>query len=150
MTNYQLGKIYKIVCNTTGLTYYGSTCEPTLARRLANHKTTYKFWKSGKKIGNVKSFEVMGNDDYVIALVEPFPCDNKMELQQRERYYIENNDCVNKNIPTRTSAEYQIEHKERFAVLHAENYQNNRGVRLEQSAEYYKKNRDKFIKKQAI
>ena len=42
MTDYQLGKIYRIVCNTTGLTYYGSTCEPTLARRLSGHVVNYK------------------------------------------------------------------------------------------------------------
>ena len=41
MVNYQLGKIYKIVCNKTGLIYVGSTCEPTLARRLVKHKADY-------------------------------------------------------------------------------------------------------------
>ena len=35
MPDYSKGKIYKIVCNVTGLVYVGSTCEPTLARRLA-------------------------------------------------------------------------------------------------------------------
>jgi hypothetical protein len=41
---YRNGKIYKIVCNITGLTYYGSTCEPTLARRLAKHRGCYNRW----------------------------------------------------------------------------------------------------------
>jgi hypothetical protein len=35
--NYQLGKVYKIVDNTNGQCYVGSTCEPILARRLASH-----------------------------------------------------------------------------------------------------------------
>ena len=34
VVNYQLGKIYKIVDNTNGNIYIGSTCETTLARRL--------------------------------------------------------------------------------------------------------------------
>ena len=37
MVNYQLGKIYKIVDLDSNKCYVGSTCEPTLARRLANH-----------------------------------------------------------------------------------------------------------------
>ena len=35
--NFQEAKIYRIVCNVTGLQYYGATCEPTLARRLSKH-----------------------------------------------------------------------------------------------------------------
>ena len=35
-----------------------------------------------------------------------------MELHKRERYYIENNECVNIRIPTRTKKEYQLENKE--------------------------------------
>ena len=42
MIDYSKGKIYKIVCNNTGLIYIGSTCEPTLARRLAKHVGNYK------------------------------------------------------------------------------------------------------------
>ena len=48
MVNYQDGKIYKIVDNTNNNVYIGSTCEPTLARRLAKHVGHYKFWKNGK------------------------------------------------------------------------------------------------------
>ena len=47
MVNYQLGKIYKIVAGD--LMYIGSTCEPTLSRRLTNHVCDYKSWKNNKK-----------------------------------------------------------------------------------------------------
>jgi hypothetical protein len=126
MTNYQLGKIYKIVCNTTGLTYYGSTCEPTLARRLAGHIGSYRKWKNGKKISNISSHQIFEIDDYVIVLVELFPCDSNMELHQRERYHIENNDCVNKVIPTRTREEYNLEHPNRNIDYYAKNKDANR------------------------
>ena len=42
MVNYQLGKIYKIVCNITDECYVGSTCQPTLAHRLTKHVSAYK------------------------------------------------------------------------------------------------------------
>jgi hypothetical protein len=90
MPDYQLGKIYKIVCNITRKVYYGSTCEPTLARRLAKHMSGYNSFKNG--IGRyVTSYSILENDDYYIVLVEKCSCNDKMELHQRERFYIENN-----------------------------------------------------------
>ena len=35
------GKIYKLICNVTGLVYYGSTTE-SLKQRLSEHKNKYK------------------------------------------------------------------------------------------------------------
>ena len=48
MPDYNLAKIYKIVCNITGQQYIGSTCEPALARRLAGHVRSFKQFKNGK------------------------------------------------------------------------------------------------------
>jgi hypothetical protein len=109
MVNYQLGKIYKIVCN--GLTYYGSTCEPTLARRLAGHVAHYKHYKKGKGV-YMRSFDIIETGEYSIILVEGFVCDTKDQLHARERYYIENNECINKYIPGRTLKEWRDTHKE--------------------------------------
>ena len=55
---YSRGKIYKIICNVTGLVYVGSTCEPALARRLAGHRRSYKAYLNGKKY-YVTSFKVL-------------------------------------------------------------------------------------------
>jgi hypothetical protein len=38
--------------------------------------------------------------------VELFPCASKDELLRRERFYVENNECVNKKIPKQTYQEY--------------------------------------------
>jgi hypothetical protein len=156
MTNYQLGKIYKIVCNRTGSTYYGSTCEPTLARRLAGHKGSYRKWKNGKKISNISSHQIFEIDDYVIVLVELFPCNIRMELHQRERYHIENNDCVNKVIPTRTREEYNLSNPNRNIEYYAKNKDANRAWFVENKvkvaeykAEYNRKNKDKIAKQKA-
>ena len=104
---YQRGKIYKLVCNETGLVYYGSTCEERLCTRLAHHKGDYKYHEknpNGRK-HYVSSFDIIKNNNYEIILVENVLCNNKDELFQRERFYIENNDCVNKNTPGRTKEE---------------------------------------------
>ena len=153
MPDYSLAKIYKIVCNITGLTYYGSTCEPTLARRLAGHIGSYRKWKNGKKISNLSSHQIFDIDNYVIVLVELFPCNNNMELHKRERYYIESNECVNKVIPTRTREEYNLDHPNQNADYRLKNkeainawFLANKVRVAAYKAEYAKINRDKILK----
>ena len=46
--DYALAKIYKIVDLSSDDIYVGSTCEPTLACRLACHVRDYKSWKKCK------------------------------------------------------------------------------------------------------
>ncbi len=65
MVNYQLGKVYKIVCNVTGDVYVGRTCKSTLSRRLAGHLGDYKRYMNGKG-SYVTSFKVMENENYAI------------------------------------------------------------------------------------
>ena len=69
MVNYQLGKIYKIIDNTNNNIYVGSTCEPTLAHRLAGHVRNYKNWKTGKT-NFITSFKIIENQNYCIVLLE--------------------------------------------------------------------------------
>ena len=57
MVNYQLGKIYKLVDNTNGNIYIGSTCKPYLSSRLAAHKTDYNYYLNGKN-NYITSFEI--------------------------------------------------------------------------------------------
>jgi hypothetical protein len=98
MVNYQNGKIYRLVGG--GLEYYGSTCSD-LRHRLWNHKNICNI--KNKKYSSYKLFET--GDKVEIVLVEYFPCENKMELTARERWYIENNECVNKSLPNMTRKE---------------------------------------------
>ena len=135
MVNYANGKIYRIVCNITGLTYYGSTCEDTLAKRLTKHKAFYKQYLKGKK-HSITSFEILKNENYEIVLVENYPCNSKDELCARERYYIENNICVNKIIPTRTKKEYWDLNKEKIIELNKKYYE-----------KYYEKNQKELVEK---
>jgi hypothetical protein len=144
MTDYKKGKIYRIVCNITGLTYYGSTCEPTLARRLAKHVGDFKHFNDGKTESYTTSFKVIEGGNYVIVLVELFPCDNKMELRQRERFFIEGNECVNKNIPTRTREEWCVLNRNQLKVKQVKySLENKEKIRL-YKVEYALKNKEKI------
>ena len=98
-------KIYKIVDNTNDNKYIGSTCK-TLKTRLSEHKYSYKRFLNGLG-GNTKSFDVLKNNDYKIELIENCNIKTKQELLARERFYIKNNECLNKNIPGRTDKEIQ-------------------------------------------
>lgn len=107
MVNYLNGKIYRIVCNETGKCYVGSTTT-ALSTRLCQHKKIFKDNKSGT------SKQVLQNGNYNIILLEDFPCERKEQLLQRERYYIEKMDCVNKKIPLRSAHDWYEDNKEQY------------------------------------
>ena len=103
---YQNSKIYKLVNDSMNLTYYGSTIQP-LAKRFSAHKN---------RIGNIyrkcSSAELFVSGECKIYLVEEFPCETRKELLKRERYWIENNECVNKCLPCITKEEQKAYKKE--------------------------------------
>jgi hypothetical protein len=145
MPNYSEAKIYKLVCNKTGLVYYGSTCQP-LYKRKFDHKIAYLSFLQGSN-RHLKAFEIIKNDDYDIVLVEDIKCENKYQLEQRERYFIENNKCVNKVIPTRTKKEYNEANKEKIKEYLKEYKQKNKEKIKNQKKEYIEKNKDKINEK---
>jgi len=106
MDKYENGKIYKIVDNTNNNIYIGHTTEKYLSKRLQHHLYQYKYWKEGKKT-YTSSFKIFENNDYRIELLENCNCKDVYELKNRERYYIENNDCVNLSVPNRTKLEWK-------------------------------------------
>ena len=142
MPNYQNGKIYKIVCNITGETYYGSSCQP-LSKRVGQHRVGFKRWKNGK-FSYVKSFNIIERGDYDYRLVEECPCDSKEKLHARERYWIENNQCINKYIPTRTAKEYYEDNREQKNEYNKEYYEDNKEHIREQKKGYYEQNKEKI------
>jgi len=124
MPNYKNGKIYKIT--SCGLTYFGSTCMD-LQRRLQVHK--YRKQRCSSNI-------LFNNDDVEIILVEDYPCSTKEELLLRERYYIENNACINIQIPIREEGE--------AIKVYREN--NREKLRIKNNI-CYAKNKDKYNEK---
>jgi len=93
--------IYALKNRTTDLVYYGST-KMSLARRWAVHKSGYK-----NNTKYVSSFEVLKCPTAYIELVEEVSEEQRYE---RERWWIENNPCVNRQVAGRSKAEYKKLH----------------------------------------
>ena len=81
MPDYSQGKIYKIIDESNGDVYIGCTTQP-LNKRFSGHHLFELYDKN--------------RDDCKISLIEEYPCNCKNELEKREKYFIETNDCINK------------------------------------------------------
>ena len=147
MVNYSLGKIYKLVDNTNGNIYIGSTCQSTLAQRLTKHVCECKRVLENKANQTISSYEIIKNGNYDIVLLESYPCNSKDELFARERFYIENTNCVNKRIPLRTVEETKVIDKQTAKLYRLKN----RDTILEKEKQYRIDFKDKIkeIKKKS-
>ena len=130
-------KIYKITDRTNDNIYIGSTCR-SFKKRLSEHKSEYKRFLKGL-YSNIKSFDIIKNNDYKIELIENCEITTKQELLERERYYIQDNECLNNNIPGRTDKEYQQYQKDY--------YNENKDELTIKRKEYNDKNKDKLNEK---
>mgnify|MGYP003659504739 CR=1 FL=1 len=137
MPDYSKGKIYKIYCNITGETYYGSTVN-TLAKRMGQHVSKAK---NPNKTCTSKSIIV--RDDYDYSLIENHKCINKAELHARERYWIENYECVNKEVPGRTNKEWYEANKDKILKQHKEWNDANKDKMKAYHELYRKENKEK-------
>ncbi len=134
MNKYENGKIYKLVCNITNKIYYGSTIQP-LHKRLYEHKSHYKKYLIDNK-KYITSFEILKEGNFDIILVELVNCSCKIELRKKERYYIDNNECVNKCIPTRTIKEYQNDNKDNISIYKKEYRETHKDIINEKDKNY--------------
>jgi hypothetical protein len=100
------------------------------------HISKCKSWKAGND-HYTTSFSIIERGNYSYSLIETVECQDRPQLETRERFYIENNECVNKVIPTRTQKEWQEQYKtqrniynqvnrDRINELHRQQYQNNK------------------------
>ena len=90
------GKIYRL--SNGDKHYYGSTTEKYLSSRLAkhNHNNNNDLPCSSKMLYDSIEYKIS------IDLMEEIEYENKDDLLLLERWWIENNECVNKRIPHRT------------------------------------------------
>jgi hypothetical protein len=140
MVNYNNAKIYKLVNLDLGLTYYGSTC-CGLVKRFGKHKCRAK--ANTAKCTSSLLFE---HGVCNIFLVELYPTDDKTLLHQRERYWIENNECVNKVIPCRSDKEYYVDIRDEILKRKKEYYNANK----EEKRIYRANNREQILKQKKI
>jgi len=102
--NYQLGKIYKLSSPNTEFYFIGSTCVD-LNRRLISHKRKYKEFLEDPKI-YTQDFEILKNGDCKIELIEEYPCLNKRELTNREKWHNQDINCLKSNLKRSELKEY--------------------------------------------
>tara|TARA_R110000822_G_C15132220_1_gene475221 strand:+ start:70 stop:726 length:657 start_codon:yes stop_codon:yes gene_type:complete len=148
------GYIYKIFCKTDDeLVYYGSTTL-RVCKRIKQHQYDYNYWKNENNYF-ATSFLIIDTGDWDYITVENVVYDEPFELRNRERWYIQNNECINKNIPNTTSKEsgkkwrdnnkvklkqYQEDNKEKMKEYQKEYYKQNDQRNKEKHKEYYKQN----------
>jgi hypothetical protein len=98
---YQNGKIYKIVDNTTKQYFIGSTTSTLYSRLHVSMREYKEYMKTDKRFKG--SYLIFLNHDFDIELIENYPCSSTEELEEREAYYIRTTDCINKIINDKTT-----------------------------------------------
>lgn len=148
---YSKAKIYKIVDSGYNECYYGSTVQP-LSKRMGQHREKYHLYKDGKfaLMTSFNLFDKYGLENCKIELVENYECKSKEELHQREAYWIRNNNCVNKFIPTRTKKEHYEDNKEEISKNKKEYYEDNKEEILQKCKEYYQDKKDDIVQRVKI
>jgi len=127
--DYTQGKIYKIIDETNGDVYIGSTTN-SLKKRW-NHHHIFKYYNKLKC--NCK-----------IILIEDYPCSSKRELEEREQYYIDNTDCINKTDAVMKIDDRIIKTRQRAK----KSYHNNKEKRKQQIQSWRDDRRDEVLQYQ--
>ena len=142
-----IGIIYKITCELTKEAYYGSTT------------TSLNLRKNNHKMGTSTSKQIIDRGKWNIAAIETVTYEDKKELLMRERHYIENNECINKNLPIITAEEkkahqqecigkWYVEHRREHIKACGEYTQNHLEQHKISMKKYYNNNRDKMLEYQ--
>ena len=136
---YASSSIYKVVDNAYTMCYYGSTTQQ-LSMRMTKHRMHYKLFAEGKSKGRFSVFDIFdahGVENCKIELVEECPCESIEQLNKREGFYIQNNECVNKHIPGRTLSEWKSanpdkvkEAQKKFRTSHNEQIKEQRSEKV--------------------
>jgi len=169
MPKYENGVIYKLKHNLDyddENIYIGSTTN--FKNRKYAHKEGCN--NENNRCHNFPVYQYIrdngGWDQFIMIPIEPYSCNDKKELEIKERFYIDLlRPTLNKKIPTRTNKEYyqdnrdklieyQKEYKQnnsdKIAEYQKEYYQDNSDKITEYRKEYYQDNRDKIIEKKKI
>jgi len=104
--NYQNAVIYKIVPKDINLKdcYVGSTTN--FLKRKSLHKHNSKTVQ--RKIYNFIRINGGFNDNFEMIEIEKFPCENKIQLNKREKYYIDLLQAnLNTNLDNRSYEEWK-------------------------------------------
>lgn len=145
-SNFTNPKIYALTSPHTNLLYIGSTCL-SLPLRLRNHQQLYKQYIKGSTNSKCSAFKLfdLGFEDVRIETIDD--CEDiccKKALLKRERFWITQNNCVNKNMPGRGAKESSKAHYENHKEEKRIYYLHNREKRLQYAKNYIIFNKDKY------
>tara|TARA_R110000803_G_C11773883_1_gene295662 strand:+ start:40 stop:483 length:444 start_codon:yes stop_codon:yes gene_type:complete len=119
-----MGSVYKIT-NEDGREYYGSTIV-SLKQRLSCHKAP----------SNHCATNTFNKDTMVIELVEEV--EDIEQLKVREKFYIQNRPCVNKQLPFVNKEEQLAQHRKYSAKYYEHNKERAREASRKQNNKPYK------------
>ena len=143
MTDYQKSKIYKLISLETNEFYIGSTIR-SLSQRKGGHFSSYKAWLLDNKKPVCHSYKLISKGNVDIVLIENYPCNSKEELHSRERYHIENNDCINIRLPIKSKEEIK-EYNKKYWNEHAEHlYKWRKQDKINNPEKYKEKNKKAY------
>jgi hypothetical protein len=144
---YSKSVIYKIVPKDIDLDYIYVGSTHRYNDRKSAHKSDYHNELSPRY--KLEVYDYIRNHggwyNFVINVIEEFPCESKRELEKREQYWKE---IYGSNIGKRAFAEknqYYLDHKEEILTKLRTDYDDNK---KQKKREYYLKNRDKVIERQ--
>jgi hypothetical protein len=137
---------YKIVCNSSGLVYVGSTTW-TIERRLKHHEYDYRYYLENK-YHLVTSFTIIEKNNYTIHLIDSVECVDKKHRDTLETLHILNENGINKNQPGRDIKQYRQDNKEKLGEQKRQYYQDNKEKLNEYYRQYYQDNKEQISEKQ--
>lgn len=133
---------YKIVCNTSGAIYVGSTCM-SIRIRLQKHEYDYRQYLENK-IRFITSFTILEKNNYNIQLIDSVECVDRKQRDSIELLHILNENCVNKNQPGRDVKQWYQDNKEKVKEHKKQYYQDNKEYFDEYKRQYYQDNKEKL------
>ena len=110
---------------------------------MTDHKASCKRWKEGK-FHYVTSFQIIDRGNYSYSLIETVECEDRKQLEAQERFYIENNECINKIVVGRTGKEWYEDNREQKKAYQRVYDEANKEHRSELARQRYLKK--KFLK----
>jgi hypothetical protein len=147
MVNYGNGLIYKLCCKDPIITdeYIGSTCNKN--RRKQQHKCYCN--NENMEAYNRLVYQFIrangGFDNFDLIVIEEYPCESKLQLEMKEREYIERlRPTLNKNIPARTLQEYRETHREEILERGKEYRETHREEMLERGKQHYQEHIEEY------
>jgi hypothetical protein len=140
--------IYKLVCKDLAIKelYVGATTN--WFNRQGTHKSTCN--NENHKGYNCKVYQfIRENGDWnnwVMIMVEKYPCKDKLESDAREHYWTELLEAkLNMNVVGRTKKEYEEANKEYFAEKAKEFYQANKEEILEKNKQWRDNHKEEIL-----